>query len=165
MEFSIIAAADQNYGIGINNTLPWRIPAELKYFQETTKGGTVIMGRKTWDSLPVKSKPLSDRQNIVISSNSDLEFPVGVSVANSLNSALALAKIEPVFVIGGATLYASSILDSRCKRVYLTRILNQFDCDTFFPGQDLNKEFIQISASEMQSDNGFNFKFEIYNRK
>jgi dihydrofolate reductase len=165
MEFSIIAAADQNYGIGINNTLPWRIPAELKYFQEVTKGGTVIMGRNTWDSLPAKSKPLSDRQNIVITSNPNLELPTGVAIADSLDSALAMATNSSVFVIGGATLYASSILDSRCKKVYLTQILDKFECDTFFPAEEMGNKFVQDSVSEMQSDNGFNFEFQIFDRK
>lgn len=160
--FSIIAAADQNYGIGINNRLPWNIPSELKYFQEVTHGSTVIMGRKTWDSLPSNSKPLPNRQNIVISRSADLELPEKVLLASSLGHALEKAVNQKVFVIGGAQLYAESIKHPKCTQVYLTKIQDSFECDTFFPGEDLEKNYLIQSESDLIQENGVKYKYFVY---
>jgi len=160
--FSIIAAADLNYGIGINNQLPWRIPSELQYFQKVTANSTVIMGRNTWNSLPLQSRPLKNRQNIVVSRSADLELPENVLLANSLEQALELAVQEEIFVIGGAQLYSESIKHSNCTKVYLTKIFETFNCDTFFPGDYLEQNFSLETESESNSENGFEFRFLVY---
>jgi len=174
-KFSIIVAADLNFGIGINNTLPWRIPSELKYFQEITtstqdsnKQNAVIMGRKTWDSLPSKSKPLANRLNIVVSRNPQLELPAGVLAADSLERALAAASANPVttensFLIGGAQMYAEGLKNPDCQAVYLTRIQQVFECDAFFDALEL-QNFKLDSSSESHFENGFEYKFEKYVR-
>lgn len=141
MDFAIIAALDENRGIGKNNALPWHLSADLKHFAATTKGGTVIMGRKTWESLPPAYRPLKDRLNIVVS-RGEQALPKGVLLAHSLDEALALAeKHEPqrkAFVIGGALLYVEAIKHPACKELILTHVQGIFDCDTFFPDYSAN---------------------------
>lgn len=167
MKFSIIVAADLNNGIGFQNTIPWNIPNELKYFQTVTVGkgnNIVIMGRKTWDSLPPKSKPLKDRINIVVTRNHDLTLPKEVIKADSLHAALVeAAKNEPneVFVIGGAQLYADAIQHPACNKIYLTRIQEEFECDTFFPDLDPNR-FEQTDSSEPVHVNGFSYQYQVW---
>lgn len=137
----LVAAADRNLGIGIQNTLPWRLKKELEYFQNLTtktkdpeKENLVIMGRKTWDSLPSSSRPLKNRKNIVISRQENLNL-VGAEVAPSLDGALKLAseKTETIYIIGGASIYKEAINHPLTDGVYLTRIEEEFDCDAFFP--------------------------------
>lgn len=163
--FAIIAACDKNFGIGKSNLLPWRLPSELQYFQDTTANSTVIMGRKTWDSLPAKSKPLATRQNIVISRRSDLPLPESVLLAASLQDALEKSTQSKIFVIGGAQLYSESIQSPHCNQVYLTEIDGNFDCDAFFPGDSLAKDYKLSSTSDLQTENNINFYFNIYSRK
>src|SRR3989338_1802540 len=111
--FNIVVAMDQNRGIGLDGKLPWHLKCDLRHFKEITtktrdknKRNAVIMGRKTWDSLPVRFRPLPDRVNVVITRNTSLEFPQGVSRADRLDQALelltkgALSKtVEGVYVI------------------------------------------------------------------
>lgn len=122
-----------NHGIGKDNQLLWRLPADLKHFKDITTGHTVIMGRKTFQSI---GKPLPNRRNIVITRNLFLEIP-GVEVVNDLSSAIALcSENEEVFIVGGAEIYkiAMDITD----RIYLTVVHGDFDPDTFFPPIDQN---------------------------
>ena len=117
MKFSLVVAADENNGIGKNNTLIWRLPADMKHFTEITTGtrdpflmNAVIMGRKTWESLPEKHRPLKNRFNIILSRNSAQQLQSeqpqpGVLWADSLDAALKMCvsgQVENVFVIGGA---------------------------------------------------------------
>lgn len=176
MKFALIAAVDKNFGIGKNNTLPWRLPSDLKHFSEVTtvvqdpgKANAVIMGRKTWDSLPPKSKPLKNRLNIVLSREASLGLPQGVLLSNSLDEGLALAqsikKVENVFVIGGANLFAQAINHPDCQTVYLTQIEQAFDCDTFFPLEILQQNFKIAEQSRKLQENGLDFSYVAYARK
>jgi dihydrofolate reductase len=163
-DFAIISACDQNYGIGINNRLPWNLPSELKYFQDVTQDSTVIMGRNTWESLPPKSKPLSNRQNIVISRNADFALPESVILSNSIDQALQLAIHSKIFIIGGAKLYKLAIQHQNCRKIYLTKINSIFECDTFFPGTYLESNFEVLSKSSLQQENDLEFTFIEYKR-
>src|SRR3989338_10163823 len=142
MDFAIIAAMDENRVIGKNNALPWHLSADLKHLASATKGAIVIMGRKTWESLPENFRPLKERLNIVVS-RTEQALPEGVLLAHSLEEALTLAEThapeQKAFVIGGATLYAEAIRHLACKELLLTHIQGKFDCDTFFP--DYSKDF------------------------
>lgn len=158
MDFAIIAAMDENRGIGKNNQLPWHLSADLKHFAATTKGGTVIMGRKTWESLPEAYRPLKDRLNIVVS-RSDLELPEGVKLAHSLDEALEVAE-EKTFVIGGATLYAEAIQHPNCRELILTEVEGSVDCDAFFP--EIPAGFLMKEMSEEMEEKGFTFRFVRY---
>lgn len=173
--FSIIAAIDQNMGIGKDGRLPWYLPEDLKYFSKITKHtdkegqqNAVIMGRNTWESIPSKYKPLSGRFNVVLSSNPDLDLPDGVLLFGSLDEALtALStskKIDQLFVIGGAKLYADSILHENLERLYLTRIEGDYECDTFFP-EKIPDEFDVISATDILEDEGIEYSFVVLDRK
>lgn len=131
MRYNIIVCVDALGGIGKNNKLPWSIPQELKHFKEMTVGGTVIMGRKTWESL--SCKPLVDRDNMVI----------GRGYYKNLEKALEAVKKEPVWVIGGGKLYKSSL--KYASKIYMTKLNKSFDCDVYFP-EICN--FVLIKTSE-----------------
>lgn len=144
MTFDILVACTKNGGIGYQGDIPWYLPPDLKWFQEKTtktvnpnKRNTVIMGLNTWNSLP--KKPLKNRRNIVLTSSNQIEEIIagGTKVCRSLDDALAYLKNDPVteqiFVIGGGKLYETAISHPECKRVFLTSIEKEYDCDTFFP--------------------------------
>jgi dihydrofolate reductase len=125
---SIIAAMAENRVIGVNNTLPWRLPADLKNFREVTTGHHVIMGRRTYESL---GKPLPNRRNVVITANAHYSAP-GCVTAASLDAALRIAGSDPeVFIIGGASCYTQAL--PRADRLYLTLIHAQIPGDARFP--------------------------------
>jgi len=173
--FSIIVAVDSQNGIGKKGTLAWHLSSDSKYFAKITKttndpnkSNAVVMGRKTWESIPEKYRPLPDRLNIVLSSNSTLELPPEVLLKNSLQEALnylnSLPEIENIFIIGGSQIYGEALVHQNCDQVYLTRLKQTFDCDTFFPQIDSNK-FVITSQTAPAQENGIDFMFEIYKRK
>ncbi|STX40576.1 dihydrofolate reductase [Legionella donaldsonii] len=124
---SLVAAVDENRGLGKDNHLLCHLPADLKHFKTLTMGKPIIMGRNTYDSI---GKPLAGRLNIILSRrNHSLE---GVEIVDSLTKALALVKNAPeVMIIGGATVYEQAL--GLASQVYLTVIHHQFDADVFFP--------------------------------
>ncbi|ANB15544.1 dihydrofolate reductase [Sugiyamaella lignohabitans] len=132
----ILAAAVPSLAIGRGGTLPWRLAKEMKYFRQVTTNGIVIMGRKTWESIPAKFRPLADRTNVVITrSPENLQLPDSVLVASSLEDAQSkVAHLDGrLFVIGGAQLYKSALQLPSTKHVLLTEISHEFpDCDAFF---------------------------------
>lgn len=140
MILSIIVAIAKNHAIGKDNKLLWYLPNDLKHFKNTTSGHTVIMGRKTFDSV---GKPLPKRRNIVITRQAiSIE---GCEVVDSLEAAIALCKAEDeVFIVGGAEIYRQAI--PLTDRIYLTIIDHEFDGDTFFP--ELNPDEWQESKRE-----------------
>jgi len=127
---SIIVAADEKNAIGINGNLLTYLPNDLKYFKSVTQGYPVIMGRKTFESLPKGALP--NRRNIVITRNKSLQFD-NCEMVSSLEEALELCKNEPqIFIIGGGTIYKEAI--NFADKLYLTRIHNKFKgADTYFP--------------------------------
>ena len=128
MIISLIAAMGRNRVIGINNTLPWRLPADLKHFKQITMGKPVLMGRKTYESI---GKPLPGRTNIIVSGDRDYQVP-GCIVVHSINAALtAAAGHEEIMVIGGASFYQQLL--PRADRLYLTLIDENFTGDAWFP--------------------------------
>ena len=131
---SIIAALAENRVIGINNTLPWRLPNDLKHFRRLTTGHAIILGRKNYESI---GKPLPERRNVVITRQSGYEAP-GCLVAHSLDEALKMADDDAeVFVIGGAEIYQQTL--ARADRLYLTLVHAEVQGDTFFPEFDRNE--------------------------
>ncbi|MEK7573190.1 MAG: dihydrofolate reductase [Patescibacteria group bacterium] len=154
---SIIVAIDEKRGIGKNNSIPWHLSADLKRFKALTTGHTIIMGRKTWDSLP--RKPLPDRINMIITRNSDLEVPDGVNVNNSLEEALIEAREneqEEIFIIGGAQIFREAIDKGVVDRLYLTQVEGDFECDTFFPDYS---DFKKVLSEELGEENGLKYKY------
>jgi dihydrofolate reductase len=127
MIISMIAAVDENMGLGKNNSLLCHLPADLQYFKQTTMGKPVVMGRNTYDSI---GKALPGRQNIVLSRHSFLTEDV--SVMHSIEDAIAATQGLPeIMIIGGAQVYQQVISIADC--IYLTVIHHQFDADVFFP--------------------------------
>ena len=131
MRVSLIVAMGRNRVIGKNNSLPWRLPADLRRFKRTTMGHTLIMGRKTYESI---GGALPGRKNIVLSKKKDLT-PEGCIVAASMEEAISMAGAgEEVFVIGGAQVFAEAL--PIAHRLYVTLIEEDFEGDVFFPKTD-----------------------------
>ena len=131
---SLIAAVARNGAIGKNNGLLWHEPEDQKHFRRVTMGGPVIMGRKTWDSLPVRFRPLPGRRNLVITRNADWRAQ-GAEAVGSIDAALALlAGAEKASIIGGAAIYALAL--PYADELVLTEIDRDLDGDTFFPTWD-----------------------------
>ena len=162
MAFHIIAAMDLNRGIGKDNELVWRIKADMEHFKKMTTDTSVIMGRKTWDSLPERFRPLPNRENIVLTRSEDLEFPEGVIRAASLDEALELATKDHIYVIGGASLYAEAIVHPQCKGMSITLVNGEFDCDVFFP--EIPARMIQKGSTPFYAENGVEFSFIDYRK-
>ena len=146
MRLSIVVAMDSNRLIGKDNGLPWHLPADLAFFKKLTTGNTILMGRKTFDSI---GRPLPNRRNIVITRNADIEI-TGCEVVNSIEEALSLAQGETeVMVIGGAKLYQQIL--PIADRLYITQIESEFDGDTYFPSYN-EAEWFQISLDSREPD-------------
>lgn len=157
---SVIVAVAENNAIGKDNQLLWHLPADLKHFKNLTTGNTIIMGRKTFDSI---GKPLPNRRNIVISRNRELKI-LGAEVVNSLSHAIALSKNDPeVFIIGGAEIYRQAF--PLVHKLYLTRVHGLFEADTFFPEID-TKIWKQTYAVTFPPDekNAVSYTFSTFER-
>ena len=163
MILSLIVAADENNVIGKNNTIPWHLPDDLRYFRDKTRGHPVIMGRKTYESI---GKPLPHRLNIIVTRNPDFHVD-GCAVVSSLHDGIEIAKREnsdEVFVIGGQQIYdiALPIAD----RLYLTRVHTHLESgDAFFPEIPFD-EWEETSRLEHPTDEThlFPFSFIVYDR-
>ena len=128
MSVSMIAAVGKNLELGKNNDLIWHFKEDMKFFKDTTMGHTVVMGRKTFESLP---KALPGRKNIVISSNAEYQAQ-GATVVTSVEEALQIADNEEIFVLGGGKIYAEFL--PYADKLYLTEIYAECkDADTYFP--------------------------------
>lgn len=146
---SLIVAMDQNRLIGADNGLPWHLPDDMKWFVEKTIGKPVILGRKTYDSIPPRFKPLRDRHNIIVTRNRAYEA-AGCTVVHSVAAALAAAGDVPEIVIGGGTqIYAQTL--PRADRLYLTLVDGVFQGDAYFPEFDRTawrETFRQVHAAD-----------------
>lgn len=160
MIVSAIAALSKNRVIGKDNDLPWRLPDDMKFFMETTQGHHVIMGRKNYDSLHPRFKPLPRRTNVVITRQENFEAP-GCIVLNSLEPALELARRNgeaECFIIGGAEIYKLAMPFT--TRLYLTEIDAEIEGDTYFPAIDMNK-WKETSRHHHDADERHQYGFDI----
>jgi dihydrofolate reductase len=157
----LIAAVARHRVMGFENRLPWTLPEDLRHFRATTRGHSVIMGRKTWESLPDAFRPLPGRVNIVISRQSGYCLPAGALLAGTLEAALALAQAGEAFIIGGAQLYALSL--PAAQRLILTEIDQDFPGDAWFPAFDKH-EWQETHREPHLSENGIPFAFVTYVR-
>jgi dihydrofolate reductase len=152
MTVSLIVAVSENGVIGKDNDLIWHLPKDMKFFKDTTMGHHVIMGRKNFESIPHKYRPLPDRTNIVITRQSEYKAK-GCIVVNSVEAALEIAKkngdIEP-FIIGGGQIYKIALEANLVDKIYLTKVRHSFEGDTFFP--ELNTDWKQIERIDCKSD-------------
>lgn len=166
--FDIVVAMDQKNGIGKNNQLAWTLPPDMAHFKEITtqtrdpkKINAVVMGRTTWESLPERFRPLPNRLNIVLTTRVDWVLPQGVLLSGNFPEVFerleARSDVESVFVIGGASVYAQAVKTSACRRIYLTRIFQDFTCDTFFPDDVRLFKTVEESASFFYKDLEYRF--------
>lgn len=166
MVISMIAAVATNRVIGKDNDLVWRLPDDMKYFMETTKDHFVIMGRKNYESIPHKYRPLPNRTNIIITKQKRYKA-TGCIITNTIEEALDYAREqsqEEVFVIGGGQIYAQSL--PLAHKLYITEVKEHFEGDTYFPELDL-RQWDEISRKHHDKDERHNheFDFVIYKRK
>ncbi|XP_041378273.1 dihydrofolate reductase-like [Gigantopelta aegis] len=179
-QLNVIVAACNNHGIGIDGKLPWRLKKDMAMFKMLTtktndenKQNAVIMGRKTWSSIPEKFRPLANRVNIVLSTSMK-DSPLGAHLTGNFEEAMRLISdgdlssvVESVFIIGGSSVYSEAMKWPKC-RVYLTRVLSDFHCDTFFP--DISDEIFKKTDNPEwlpdtpQQDGDITFVYEVYDK-
>lgn len=157
---ALVFAVARNGTIGLDGALPWRLPEDLKRFRTLTTGHAVIMGRKTWDSLP---RALPQRQNIVVTRDRSFRAP-GADVAHSFDEALdRVALPPPVFCIGGAELHRVAL--PRADRLYLTEIARDFPGDVRLPAPDpLHWRELSREPRRLEGPDGFDYAFVAYAR-
>lgn len=158
MTIELIVAMSNNYAIGNNNKLLWHIPEDLRRFKELTSGHSVLMGRKTWESLPEKYRPLPNRENFVLSSNQNFI----VNGAETLHSLDLIPLREKLFVIGGSEIYRQTI--QYADIIHLTQVhINVEEADAFFPKFDLT--MWDISDNIVSSDENYKYSFLTLKRR
>ena len=153
MIVSLIVAISNNKVIGKNNQLIWNLPKDMKFFMDTTLGHPVIMGRKNFESIPEKFRPLKNRTNIIITRNKNYEA-LDCKVVHSIEESLKCMDFgnEEVFVIGGGEIYRKFLELDLIDKMYITHIDEFFDGDTFFPDFNLDK-WISKEILNHQKDN------------
>ena len=167
MKVSLIVAVSQNGMIGKDNDLIWHLPKDMKFFKDTTLGHHVIMGRKNFESIPHKFRPLPNRTNIVITRQSDYKAEDSI-VVNSVEESLKVAKSNgenEAFIIGGGQIYKLALEANLIDRIYLTRIHHSFDGDTFFP--ELNSDWEEVNREDCLKDDNhkYDYSFIVLEKK
>lgn len=164
---SLIAAVAENKVIGKDNDLVWHLPEDMRFFRETTKGHYVITGRRNYESIPEKYRPLKGRTNVVVTHDVSYKAP-GAFVVNSLEEAIMVASNsgdEEVFLIGGGQIYKEALEKNLVDRMYLTLIQGVFEGDTFFP--DFDEDRWEITSERFHSaddENSHGMVFRIYDK-
>ncbi|HEY0289566.1 MAG TPA: dihydrofolate reductase [Pseudomonas sp.] len=165
LSLSLIAALAQNRVIGVDNSMPWHLPADFKYFKATTLGKPIIMGRKTWDSL---GRPLPGRLNLVVTRQADLQLE-GAEVFTSLDAAVERAEewadeqgVAEMMLIGGAQLYAQGL--PQADRLYLTRVDLSPEGDAWFPEFDQTQWKLVSNTGNPAADDKPAYSFEVWER-
>lgn len=165
MIISLIAAVSKNLVIGKNNDLPWNLPDDMKFFMQTTKGHHCIMGRKNYDSIPDKFRPLPNRTNIVVTRQKGFKAP-GCIVVNAIQRGIDIARNNgetEVFIIGGADIYRLGMTIT--QRMYLTEIQAEMHGDVFFPSFD-KKEWRETKRVHHDADerHAYAFDYVVYDK-
>ena len=160
MKVSLIVAVSENGVIGKDNDLIWHLPNDMRFFKETTMGHHVIMGRKNFESIPHKYRPLPNRTNVVITRQTDYAAE-GCVVVNSVEEALEVAKNNndnEAFIIGGGQIYKLALEANLIDKIYLTKVHHSFDGDTFFP--ELNSDWKEINKIENKADEKHSYDYD-----
>lgn len=165
MSIIAIACVDANWGIGYQGKLLENIPADMKFFRETTMGGIVIMGRKTWDSLP--NKPLKGRDNIVITRNKQVDgdcYPVFLPFDDVKKLLLNASLERDIYIIGGASIYEQLL--PYCDKAYITYVYKTHNqIDSYFPNLEEMDNWFLVEETEWQVYNDMKFNFRIYQQE
>jgi dihydrofolate reductase len=165
MKVSLVAAVAENNVIGRKNDLPWRLPDDMKFFMETTKGHYVVMGRKNYESLPARFKPLPDRTNVVVTRQRDFDAP-GCIIVNSMEAAIGKARLggeTELMIIGGSDIYRLAL--PYADRLYMTEVHASPEGDVHFPDYD-KSDWKEMSRVHHSSDerHAFSFDFVVYEK-
>jgi len=167
MKVSLIVAMDLERGIGRNNDLMWHLPADMKFFRETTTNHIVVMGRKNYDSIPTKFRPLPNRENVVLTRNIDYTAE-GCLVFNSLEACLEHYKNETdktIFIIGGGEIYRNALELDCIDEMYISHVNKIYGADTFFPEFNLKAwEIETIHSHEKDEKNEASFSVVKYKK-
>lgn len=167
MKISIIVAIAKNNAIGKNNDLLWKLPADMKYFKEKTMGHCVLTGRKNYESIPEKFRPLPGRTNIVVTRDKSYNAP-GAHVVDSIEAGIEFARSTgetELFIIGGGQIYMECMVKNLVDTLYVTHVNEVFEADTFFPA--FNPHKWHKTLSEMCSPdekNAYAYEFAVYNK-
>jgi dihydrofolate reductase len=163
MKVSLIVAMDRERGIGKNNDLMWHLPADMKFFRETTTGHIVVMGRKNYESIPEKFRPLPNRENVVLSRSAGFTAE-GCLVFQSLEACFDQYRNETeriVYIIGGGQIYDEALKSGRVTEMYITHVGHTYGADTFFPEVDTTgwqSETVLTHAADEKHAVGFEVK-------
>ena len=161
MKITLVAAIAKNNIIGINNSLPWNIPEDLKKFKAMTSGHPILMGRKTFESI---GRPLPNRKNIVLTSDEKYFFK-GIDITNSFVEAINLIKElnEEIFIIGGSSIY--KLFESSASQLAITHIEKEFEGDSYFPAFNWSRWEIKSEEKFFDEKSQINCRLTIYQRK
>tara|TARA_Y100001968_G_scaffold307160_1_gene324684 strand:+ start:1302 stop:1859 length:558 start_codon:yes stop_codon:yes gene_type:complete len=174
-KFDIVVAHDSNHGIGYANQLAWHLPEDMAFFKQLTMGkyfetkpNIVIMGRKTYDSIPKNFRPLKNRINIVLTQSNFKSDHDDVKVASSVEDAfyqaynlVRLGKADHIFCIGGKSIYETMMHLEECRYLYVTYLDGKYECDAFFP--EYTQTFERINCSEKHtSTTGITYQFQLW---
>jgi dihydrofolate reductase len=168
MKTALIVAMDSERGIGKNNDLMWHLPKDMKFFKDTTHGQIVVMGRKNYDSIPEKYRPLPNRLNVVLTRNENFSA-ANCLVFHSLEECLAHFEDETeriVFIIGGGEIYRMALESDILDEMYITHVHHRYDAETFFPHFDEDKwENQVIFEQDKDAQHEASFTVKKYIRK
>lgn len=162
MIVSAIAAVAENRAIGKDNDLIWKLPDDMRFFMDSTKGHHIVTGRKNYESIPHNYRPLKDRVNVVVTRDRGYEAP-GSKVVNDIKEAIRLAKDageNECFIIGGGEIYALALREGLLDRMYITHVHGSFEADTFYPEFD-RSQWTKKVLSEHNIDDRHAYAFTI----
>lgn len=161
---SFLVAMDKNHVIGYKNDLPWSLPLDLQYFKEVTMGHTMIMGRKTFDSI---GRVLPGRKSVVLTRQKNIDLPEEVDIIHDVNDIIKMHEKNPeeeLFVIGGGELF--KLIFPKADRLYITLIDHEFKGDTYFPTFDESEwELVKNEKGIKNEENPYDYYFMLYERK
>jgi dihydrofolate reductase len=168
MKTALIVAMDSQRGIGKNNDLMWHLPKDMRFFKDTTQGQIVVMGRKNYESIPEKYRPLPNRLNVVLTRNKDFNAP-DCLVFHSLEACLTYFKEETertVFIIGGGEIYRMALASNIIDEMFITHVNHHYDAETFFAAFDENIwESQVILEQEKDAQHEASFTVKKYTKK
>jgi len=166
MSVIIIAALSKNRGIGLDNDLPWSLPDDMKFFKSKTSGQSIIMGRKNFESIPHKYRPLPNRQNIIVTHKTDYRAE-GCTVVNSIEEGIEKVDRDgDIYIIGGGQIYADALEKDLVDEMLLTEVQAEIEADVFFPKFDKAEwRSTEISRHEKDENHRYPFVIKRYSRK
>lgn len=170
----VIVAVEKNNGIGKNGKIPWDLKRDMQHFKKITtttknsaKQNAVVMGNITWESLPNFARPLAGRKNLILARDLNYKpdrknIPVKHSIEDGIKALKEDDSVETIFMIGGASIYRQSVEMPDLDGIYITRIENSYDCDTFFP--QIPERFKKETLLGEDKENGIPIKFYLYEK-